>query len=68
MPTTASTIVESIPMPDKKQHLADLLTKYSTAHNNSREGWRIYNRDDVTMVMNLTHAHMVLWAEELVRI
>ncbi|KAH9810541.1 hypothetical protein DFH28DRAFT_1183761 [Melampsora americana] len=27
--------------------------------------WRIYNRQDVSMVMNLSHAHMVLWAGEL---
>ncbi|KAH9814795.1 hypothetical protein DFH28DRAFT_1221385 [Melampsora americana] len=64
-PITSSTVVESIPIPNKKKLLAELLTKYTTAHNNSREGWRIYNRQDVSMVMNLSHAHMVLWAGEL---
>ncbi|KAH9820069.1 hypothetical protein DFH28DRAFT_1200635 [Melampsora americana] len=58
-------VMESIQMLSEKPHLAALLKKCTTAHNNSREGWRIYKLNDVTMVMDIIHAHMVLWANEM---
>ncbi|KAH9807053.1 hypothetical protein DFH28DRAFT_144684 [Melampsora americana] len=66
VPTNESDLAHSTPEDPVDKAMAALMLKYSTANNNTSEGWRVYKQDDVTKVMQLNFQQMDVWAKKMV--
>ncbi|KAH9816311.1 hypothetical protein DFH28DRAFT_1125769 [Melampsora americana] len=66
LPTLESDLAHSTPEDPVDKAMAALMLKYSTANNNTSEGWRVYKQDDVTKVMQLNFQQMDVWAKKMV--
>ncbi|KAH9808552.1 hypothetical protein DFH28DRAFT_1193908 [Melampsora americana] len=66
LPTLESDLAHSTPKDPVDKAMAALMLKYSTANNNTSEGWRVYKQDDVTKVMQLNFQQMDVWAKKMV--
>ncbi|KAH9817683.1 hypothetical protein DFH28DRAFT_1156052 [Melampsora americana] len=64
--TNESDLAHSTPEDPVDKAMAALMLKYSTAQNNTSEGWRVYKQDDLTKVMQLNFQQMDVWAKHMV--
>ncbi|KAH9807529.1 hypothetical protein DFH28DRAFT_1073243 [Melampsora americana] len=66
VPTNESDLAHATPEDPVDKAMAALMLKYSTAQNNTSEGWRVYKQDDLTKVMQLNFQQMDVWAKKMV--
>ncbi|KAH9807508.1 hypothetical protein DFH28DRAFT_1139021 [Melampsora americana] len=66
VPTNESDLAHSTPEDPVDKAMAALMLKYSTAQNNTSEGWRVYKQDDLTKVMQLNFQQMDVWEKKMV--
>ncbi|KAH9809112.1 hypothetical protein DFH28DRAFT_1190277 [Melampsora americana] len=66
VPTNESDLAHSTPEDPVDKAMAALMLKYSTAKNNTSEGWRVYKHDDLTKVMQVNFQQMDVWAKQMV--
>ncbi|KAH9820380.1 hypothetical protein DFH28DRAFT_1121591 [Melampsora americana] len=57
VPTNESDLAHLTPKDPVNKAMAALMLKYSTAKNNTSEGWRVYKQDDLTKVMQRKQAN-----------
>ncbi|EGG05372.1 uncharacterized protein MELLADRAFT_88063 [Melampsora larici-populina 98AG31] len=65
--TTASDLAHATPVDPHSRWLTALQDHHGSLKNNKAEGWRIFNPKDLTLKMELTFHHLILWARELVK-
>lgn len=65
VPTTSSDLARLAPVDRKKEFLTSLQVQLGSFKNHNNEGWRIFNKDDLSQKMELTFSHLLLWAREL---
>ncbi|EGG11493.1 uncharacterized protein MELLADRAFT_91067 [Melampsora larici-populina 98AG31] len=63
--TTASDLAHATPVDPHSRWLTALQDHHGSLKNNKAEGWRIFNPKDLTLKMELTFHHLILWAREL---
>lgn len=66
--TTSSELAHLTPLDPAQEAMTELLTKYGSRVSNTKEGYRIYNRDKVTEVMQRNWEHFLLWSQEIVSV
>lgn len=64
--TSRSELAALIPEDPVDLALKELVVKYGTKLGNSKEGFHVHNKDDLTQFMQLNYAHLTVWAEEIV--
>ncbi|KAG0146655.1 hypothetical protein CROQUDRAFT_92491 [Cronartium quercuum f. sp. fusiforme G11] len=62
--TTASAIADTVPQDPKQPWLAHVLNRHGTKGTN-KEGWQVYNPNNFSQYIQLTHLQMCDWAKEL---
>ncbi|EGG02973.1 uncharacterized protein MELLADRAFT_109764 [Melampsora larici-populina 98AG31] len=65
VPTSTSALARLAPVDCNKEQLTALQLHLGSFKNHNHEGWRIFNKDDLSLKMELNFRNLIVWAKEL---